>query len=231
MLLNIPDVLTPEQAAHCRRLLEAADWVDGRGTAGHLSHGVKDNQQLRFDNPVAVELGELITRRLETHPLFMSAALPSKIVPPLFNRYAEGQRYGDHVDGAIRPIDGTPHRVRTDLSATLFLSEPSDYDGGDLVIEEPIGPRRVRLPAGHLLLYPSSSIHRIEPVTRGAAGLVLLGPEPGARRRRPGGAVRTRQHPAHPAARDGAGEAGPAQPDGRLPQPAEAVGGRLIRLI
>ena len=167
MLLHIPEVLTAEQAAHCRRRLEAADWVDGRGTAGHLSHGVKDNRQLRFDNPVAAELGEMITRRLESHPLFMSAALPSKIVPPLFNRYAEGQRYGDHVDGAIRPIDGTPHRVRTDLSATLFLSEPGDYDGGDLVIEEPIGARRLRLPAGHLLLYPASSIHRIEPVMRG----------------------------------------------------------------
>ncbi len=167
MLLHIPDILTSEQAAHCRRLLEAADWVDGRGTAGHLSQGVKDNQQLRFDNPVSVELGEMILRRLETHPLFMSAALPSKIVPPLFNRYENSGRYGDHVDGAIRPIDGTPHRVRTDLSATLFLSELGGYDGGELVIEETIGPRRVRLPAGHLLLYPSSSIHRVEPVTRG----------------------------------------------------------------
>jgi PKHD-type hydroxylase len=167
MLLPIPEVLSAQQAAHCRRLLEAADWVDGRGTAGHLSHGVKDNQQLRFDNPVAIELGEMITRRLETHPLFMSAALPHKIVPPLFNRYATSQRYGDHVDGAIRPIDGTPHRVRTDLSATLFLSELDDYDGGELVIEEPIGPHRARLPAGHLLLYPASRIHRIEPVTRG----------------------------------------------------------------
>jgi PKHD-type hydroxylase len=167
MLLHIPEVLTGVEAAHCRRLLEAADWVDGRGTAGHLSHGVKDNRQLRFDNPVAVELGELISRKLETNPLFMSAALPSRIVPPLFNRYAEAQRYGDHVDGAIRPIDGTPHRVRTDLSATLFLSELGEYDGGELVIEEPIGPRRLRLPAGHLLLYPASFIHRIEPVTRG----------------------------------------------------------------
>src|SRR6185312_6534123 len=167
MLLHIPEVLTAEQAAHCRRRLEAADWVDGRGTAGHLSHAVKDNRQLRFDNPVAVELGDMITRKLETNPLFMSAALPSRIVPPLFNRYAEAQHYGDHVDGAIRPIDGTPHRVRTDLSATLFLSDPADYDGGELVIEEPIGPRRLRLSAGHLLLYPASFIHRIEPVTRG----------------------------------------------------------------
>jgi PKHD-type hydroxylase len=116
---------------------------------------------------VAVALGEMIMQRLETHPLFMSAALPGKIVPPLFNRYENSGRYGDHVDGAIRPIDGTPHRVRTDLSATLFLSELADYDGGELVIEEPMGPRRVRLPAGHLLLYPSSSIHRVEPVTRG----------------------------------------------------------------
>lgn len=167
MLLHIPSVLTPEEAAHCRRRLDAAEWSDGRGTAGHLSQEVKDNQQLRFDNPTAVELGEMILRRLETHPLFMSAALPHKIVPPLFNRYAHLQRYGDHVDCAIRPIDGTPHRVRTDLSATLFLSELGDYDGGELVIEEAFGPRRVRLPAGALLLYPASTVHRIEPVTRG----------------------------------------------------------------
>lgn len=167
MLLHVPEILTAEEAALCRRRLEAAEWADGRGTAGHLSQGVKDNQQLRFDNPAAMELGEMILGKLETHPLFMSAALPHKIVPPLFNRYGEGQRYGDHVDGAIRPIDGTPHRVRTDLSATLFLSEPTDYDGGELVIEEPSGPRGVRLPAGHLLLYPASTIHRIEPVTRG----------------------------------------------------------------
>ena len=168
MLLHVPDVLTPEEAALCRRRLDAAEWSDGRGTAGHLSQGVKDNQQLRFDNPLAVELGELILGKLETHPLFMSAALPSKIVPPLFNRYAGGQRYGDHVDGAIRPIDGTPHRVRTDLSATLFLSEAGDYDGGEVVIEEASGARGYRLPAGHLLLYPASTIHRVEPVTRGA---------------------------------------------------------------
>lgn len=167
MLLHLPEVLTADEAALCRRRLEAAEWADGRGTAGHLSQGVKDNRQLRFDNPVAIELGELILGKLETHPLFMSAALPSRIVPPLFNRYGEGQRYGDHVDGAIRPVDGTPHRVRTDLSATLFLSDPPDYDGGELVIEEPSGPRRVRLPAGHLALYPASAIHRIEPVTRG----------------------------------------------------------------
>lgn len=168
MLLPIPEVLTAEQAAHCRRRLEAADWVDGRGTAGHLSHGVKDNQQLRFDNPVAVELGGMITRRLETHPLFMSAALPHKIVPPLFNRYATSQRYGDHVDGAIRPIDGTPHRVRTDLSATLFLSELDDYDGGELVIEDTYGTQAVKLPAGDMIVYPATSLHRVNPVTRGS---------------------------------------------------------------
>ncbi|HEY4031815.1 MAG TPA: Fe2+-dependent dioxygenase [Caulobacteraceae bacterium] len=167
MLLHIPDVLTAEEAALCRGRLHAADWVDGRGTAGHLSHGVKENQQLRFDNPVALELGEMITRRLETHPMFMSAALPSRMAPPLFNRYGVSQHYGDHVDGAIRPIDGTPHRMRTDLSATLFLSELDEYDGGELVIEEPFGPQRARLPAGALLLYPASRIHRIEPVTRG----------------------------------------------------------------
>ena len=167
MLLQIPQVLSAEELAHCRALLGEADWVDGRGTAGHLSHGVKDNQQLRFDNPVARRLGDLITGKLETHPLFMSAALPQKIVPPLFNRYAGGQRYGPHVDGAIRPVDGTRHRVRTDLSATLFISGPEDYEGGELVIEDVYGPRRIRLPAGDLLLYPGSSVHHVEPVTRG----------------------------------------------------------------
>ena len=168
MLLQIPQVLSPEELAHCRQLLEGAEWADGRGTAGHLSRGVKDNLQLRFDNPVARELGELIMSRLEVHPLFMSAALPHKIVPPLFNRYAGGQSYGAHLDGAIRPIDGTPHRVRTDLSATLFLSEPDEYEGGELVIEDALGPRSVRLPAGHLVLYPGTSLHRVAPVTRGA---------------------------------------------------------------
>ena len=167
MLLHIPKVLSAEDLAECRRRLDEAEWVDGRGTAGHLSRLVKNNVQLRWDHPVARALGELIMDRLEAQPDFMAAALPHKFVPPLFNRYAEGQNYGPHVDGSIRPVEGTPHRVRTDLSATLFLSEPEDYDGGDLVIEDGFGQRRIKLPAGDLILYPGTSVHHVEPVTRG----------------------------------------------------------------
>lgn len=168
MLLRIPDILTPGELTECRKALEAADWIDGRGTAGHLSMRVKNNTQLRYDNPVARRLGEVILSRLERHPTFMSAALPDKIVPPLFNRYAGGQHYGPHIDGAIRPIDGTPHRVRTDLSATLFLSAPEDYDGGELTIGDDLDGRSIKLPAGHMVLYSASSVHHVEPVTRGA---------------------------------------------------------------
>ena len=167
MLIHIPKVLTPEQVAQCRAELEKANWADGRNTAGYLAQRVKDNSQVPDAHPIGRKLGDMILTILEKHPTFTSAALPLKVVPPLFNRYTGNQNYGRHVDGAIRPIFGTPHRVRTDLSATLFLAEPEDYDGGELVIEDTFGPRRVKLPAGDMVLYPGTSMHYVEPVTRG----------------------------------------------------------------
>jgi PKHD-type hydroxylase len=167
MLLQVPEVLTTEQVADCRKLLEAAEWVDGRITAGHQSARAKDNLQLpeNFDN--AKRMGDVILGALERNPLFMSAALPLKVFPPLFNRYQDGQSFGNHVDNAIRQVTGTPHRVRTDLSATLFFSNPDEYDGGELVVEDTYGVHAVKLPAGHLILYPASSVHHVRPVTRG----------------------------------------------------------------
>ena len=166
MLLHIPEVLTAEEVAYCRHRLDAAAWVDGRGTAGHLSAEVKRNAQVPFTDPAARRLGELIQGKLERNPLFTSAALPRSILP-LFNRYAGGEHYGPHLDGAIRPVDGAAHRIRTDVSATLFLSAPEDYDGGELVIQDTFGPRAVKLPAGHMVLYPGTSVHQVQPVTRG----------------------------------------------------------------
>jgi PKHD-type hydroxylase len=168
MLLQIPAVLNPAQLAECRKALDQAEWADGRATAGYQSARVKNNQQLPERHPVGVKLGDMILTALDHHPLFMSAALPLKVVPPLFNRYENSQTYGNHIDGAIRPIAGTPHRVRTDLSATLFLTPPEDYDGGELVIEDTFGSQRIKLTAGDMILYPGSSLHRVEPVTRGA---------------------------------------------------------------
>src|SRR5882672_889220 len=136
MLLRIPSLIDAAQLAECRKALDGADWSDGKATAGYLSSRVKDNVQLAETDPVARRLGEMILDALDKNQLFISAALPLKVVPPLFNRYAGGQSYGGHIDGAVRPIVGTPHRVRTDLSATLFLSAPEDYDGGELVIEQ-----------------------------------------------------------------------------------------------
>jgi PKHD-type hydroxylase len=167
MLVHIPNVLSAEQVAHCRAALDKADWADGRNTAGYISARVKDNAQLPDRHPVARRLGEMILAILEQHPLFTSAALPLKLVPPLFNRYSGRQAYGRHVDGGIRPVAGTPYRVRTDLSATLFLAAPDEYDGGELVIEDTFGPRQVKLPAGDMVLYPGTSVHHVEPVTRG----------------------------------------------------------------
>ena len=168
MLLQIPDVLTPEQVAHARQRLESAGWVDGRVTAGHQSSAVKDNLQLPEDHPVARELGDMILDALQRNALFVSAALPLRVFPPLFNCYRGGQSFGNHVDNAIRQISGTPLRIRTDLSATLFFAEPEDYDGGELVIEDTYGVHSVKLPAGHVVLYPSTSLHHVRPVTRGA---------------------------------------------------------------
>ena len=168
MLLTIPSLLSGEQVAHARQLLDAADWVDGRVTAGHQAVRVKENQQLAEDHPAARELGDLILRALGQSPLFVSAALPLRVFPPMFNRYAGGQSFGTHVDTAIRPIAATGQRIRTDLSATLFLSAPEEYDGGELIVEDTYGIHQVKLPPGDLVLYPASSLHHVRPVTRGA---------------------------------------------------------------
>ena len=168
MLLHVPNVLTAEQLAECRRQLDAADWIDGRVTAGHQSAMAKDNAQLPEDSPVARQLGQMILSALERNPLFLAGALPLKIFPPLFNRYAGGQSFGNHVDNAVRQVRNTPHRVRTDISATLFLAAPSEYDGGELMIDDTYGSHSVKLPAGDLVLYPATSLHRVQPVTRGA---------------------------------------------------------------
>ena len=168
MILPIPNVLAPEQLREARTILEAAEWVDGKITAGHQSARAKDNQQVREDSPAARQLGDMIVAALERNPRFVSAALPLKVFPPLFNRYSVGQSFGLHVDNAVRMIRGTSHRVRTDLSATLFLTEPSEYDGGELVVEDTYGAHSVRLPAGHMVLYPASSLHRVNAVTRGS---------------------------------------------------------------
>lgn len=167
MLLTIPDVLTSDQVRRTRRQLDSAEWVDGRVTAGHQSSLAKDNMQIPEGHPIAKEVGETILQTLGQNPLFISAALPMKVFPPLFNRYSGGQSFGTHVDNAIRHIKGTSHRVRSDLSATLFFSSPDEYDGGELIIEDTYGIHSVKLPAGHMVLYPSSSLHNVRPVTRG----------------------------------------------------------------
>lgn len=168
MLLQIPEILNAEQVARCRSILNEAEWVDGRITAGHQSGRAKDNEQIVETHEEAKVLGDGILAALEQSHLFMAAALPLKVFPPLFNRYREGQSFGNHVDNAIRQVPGTPHRVRTDLSATLFFSNPDEYDGGELVIEDTYGVHSVKLPAGHMILYPASSVHHVRPVTRGA---------------------------------------------------------------
>jgi PKHD-type hydroxylase len=167
MLLHIPDVLTADQVASARRRLDEAQWVDGRVTAGHQSVRVKNNIQLPEDHPVARELGDVILEALQRNALFVAAALPHRVFPPLFNRYEGGHAFGNHVDNAIRQVTGTPHRIRTDLSATLFLSDPSEYDGGELQVEDTYGEHAVKLPAGHMVLYPATSLHHVRPVTRG----------------------------------------------------------------
>ncbi len=169
MLLHVTQVLSPEEVARCRQRLDAADWADGRITAGYQSAKAKHNLQLPDDHPAARELGALILERLQRHPTFMAGALPRRIFPPLFNCYREGQSFGFHVDNAVRyPRTGDDRGpLRTDLSATLFLSHPDDYDGGELMIEDSFGTHSVKLPAGDLILYPASSLHQVTPITRG----------------------------------------------------------------
>lgn len=167
MMLSIADVLTSEQVAECRQAFEHASWQDGRITAGHQAVMAKSNQQLALDDPLALQIGDFIVQRLSSHPQFVSAALPLKVLPPRFNRYSGGGTYGNHIDNSIFSMAGTSLRVRSDLSATLFFCDPDEYDGGELVVEDSYGSHRVKLPAGHLVLYPGSSLHRVEPVTRG----------------------------------------------------------------
>jgi PKHD-type hydroxylase len=167
MLLTIPDVLTAEQLRHCRGVLAAADWTDGRVSAGYQGMRVKDNRQLPEGSPAALELGDIVLAALERHPLFISAVLPSVVYPPMFNRYGEGQQFGAHIDNAVRLLPGMGRKLRTDVSATLFLAEPDEYDGGELSIEDTFGTHSVKLPAGHMVIYPGTSLHRVEPVTRG----------------------------------------------------------------
>ncbi|WP_018634016.1 Fe2+-dependent dioxygenase [Neomegalonema perideroedes] len=168
MLVAIPDLLTREETAYIRQTLESTPWVDGRATAGDQAAGVKKNLQVPLDSPIGQELGQIVLRALARSPEFTTAALPARILPPMFNRYDEGMAFGAHVDGSIRALPGTGQRLRTDVSSTLFLSDPEDYDGGELVVHDTYGEHRVKLPAGHLVVYPATSLHSVTPVTRGA---------------------------------------------------------------
>lgn len=167
MVLTLPGLLSASQVAEFREVLTGAEWVDGKATAGYLSSRTKNNEQLPEGHPVARRLGNLILDELDKNQLFISAALPLRVLPPLFNRYTGGQAYGGHIDGAVRPVAGTPYRVRTDLSATVFLTEPAEYDGGELVIGESGEERQVKLAAGDMVLYGGGTVHRVLPVTRG----------------------------------------------------------------
>jgi len=167
MLITIEKVLTAEQVNEARQKLALAEWVDGRVTAGYQAQEVKRNAQIPETSPVAKELGDMILAGLARSPRFMSAALPLRVFPPMFNSYAGGQTFGTHVDTAIRQLSTTGQRIRTDLSATLFLTPPSDYDGGELIVEDSYGEKSVKLAAGDMVLYPATSLHRVEPVTRG----------------------------------------------------------------
>lgn len=167
MLMTVPDVFSKEQTRAWRARLDAAEWVDGRVTAGHQSAMLKQNSQIPESHPVAREVGEAILQALGRNPLFRSAALPLRVFPPLFNRYTGGQTFGTHVDNAIRTHSASGQRIRTDLSCTLFFSEPDEYDGGQLSIEGTYGTQQVKLPAGSMVVYPATSLHHVTPVTRG----------------------------------------------------------------
>ena len=165
-MVPIPDVLDAATVARVRAIIDAADWIDGNATSGAQSALAKRNRQLPEDGAAAREAGAIILDALGRTPLFVAAALPLKVFPPLFNRYEGGENFGAHVDNAIRMKRGSDFRIRSDLSATIFLSDPDSYDGGELVVEEPTGERRVKLGAGSMILYPASTVHRVEPVTR-----------------------------------------------------------------
>ncbi|TLX60388.1 Fe2+-dependent dioxygenase [Stutzerimonas nosocomialis] len=167
MLLRICNLFSPDELRNIRTALSDADWRDGKATAGYQSARAKHNLQLAENDPLAREIGEAMLQRLWHHPQFMSAALPSKVFPPLFNRYTGGGAFGYHIDNAVRQVGAGTERVRTDLSATLFFSEPDSYEGGELVIQDTYGTQRVKFDAGDLVLYPGTSLHKVEPVTRG----------------------------------------------------------------
>ena len=170
MMVHIPQVLDPEQVAQCRAVMESSGWIDGRVTAGHQSAKVKHNLQLPERSPKALELGKLVLDALGRNALFMTAVLPKQVFPPLFNRYdaAGAMNFGSHVDNAIRGMPGGSGYVRTDVSSTLFISAPEDYDGGELVVEDTYGAHAVKLPAGDMIIYPGDSVHHVRPVTRGS---------------------------------------------------------------
>lgn len=168
MMIHIPQVLTKDQVARLRALIDAAAWIDGNATSGAQSALAKRNEQLPEDSPAAKAAGEAILDALSANPLFVTAALPQTVFPPLFNRYGGGQTFGVHIDNSIRQSRNGTVRIRSDLSATLFLTEPEDYDGGELLVEDTYGVHEVKLPAGDMILYPASSLHQVTPVTRGA---------------------------------------------------------------
>jgi PKHD-type hydroxylase len=174
MVVRIPALLSAPELTELTRRLEGAPWADGRLTAGWQSAEVKTNLQLPQNEAVARQAGDIVLRALERNPLFVSATLPRHVYPPMFNRYEAGMSFGTHVDNAVRPIPGTPHRVRTDISATVFLSAPHAYEGGELTIEDTYGDHKVKLEAGDMVVYPASSLHRVEPVTRGARTAAFL---------------------------------------------------------
>jgi PKHD-type hydroxylase len=167
MLLHIPEILDREQVAHLRRALDAADWTDGRETVGAQGARVKRNRQLPDASPLRQELGRIVLAALARHPLYHAATLPLRTLPPRFNRYEGGGAYGMHVDGSVMALPNG-EQLRSDISCTLFLSDPGDYDGGELVVSDTYGEHEVKLPAGDAIIYPSSSLHRVQPVTRGA---------------------------------------------------------------
>ncbi len=167
MLLAIPDVLSRSEAADLRETIAAAEWIDGNAASGAGAASVKRNRQLPEDGAITLAAQEVVSTALMGNAAFLSAALPHTVFPPLFNRFGGGENFGLHVDNAIRFHSGSSARIRTDLSATLFLTDPEDYEGGELEIEGGFGTLSYRLPAGHMLLYPSTSLHRVTPVTRG----------------------------------------------------------------
>ena len=228
MLIAIPDVLDTEALARVRDIVLTADWIDGNATSGAQSALAKRNRQLSEDSDAARSAGAAVLDALAQSALFVAAALPLKVFPPLFNQYEGGEAFGAHVDTAVRIRRGSDFRVRADLSATLFLDDPASYDGGALVIEERFGEQRVKLPAGHMVVYPASSIHRVEPVTRGrrtAAFFWIQSMIP--RRWRAAAVVRPRQRGAAARRQGRAGGPRHRRTDRRLSQPPPPVGGLL----